>query len=63
MTEEDLLSLLRDRAYEAGSLTRYARAHGFTVQYLSEVLARTRRPGPKILKALGYKKVVEYFFK
>lgn len=37
-----------------------AKRLGVSPQYLSDIIAKRREPGPKILKALGYTKVVAY---
>lgn len=60
MDEDEVITLLRAEASKCASMTRYAKANGFTVQYLSDVFARKRQPGPRILEALGLRRQVKY---
>jgi hypothetical protein len=54
VTEEDLRGVLRGACVEAGGQTAWAKKHGVGKAYVNDVLAGRRRPGPAILKALGY---------
>ena len=52
------------RAYAASvtkdSQTQFAREHGVSLQYLNDFLRGRRDAGKKLLRALGYEKVVTY---
>ena len=49
----EVLALLRKEVAAVGSMRAYARQHGYTVAYLSDVLRGRRDPGPKVLTPLG----------
>lgn len=57
---DGLLDFLRDACTEAGNQTLFAAKHGVSTVYLRDILSRNRPPGPKVLKALGFRKVVLY---
>jgi len=59
MTEVEIRQDIRERA-KKGTLTDVARELGVSVQYLHDVVKARRRPGRKLLKALGLRKNVEY---
>lgn len=46
------------RSYGAGTQAGWARAHGVSAPYVSDVLAGRRAAGPAILVALGLRKPV-----
>lgn len=60
MTRKQLLALLRRQCDKAGSQKAWAKAHGLSTSYLSDVLTNNRAPGWKILKALGVTAAVTY---
>lgn len=60
LSQDDVVMILKRETDKAGSQKAYAAAIGVSAQYLSEVLAGTRAPGEKILKALGLRKIVVY---
>lgn len=53
------LDILKKRI-EIGGSNATARALGVSTTYLSDVMCGRRKPGPKILKALGLERVVIY---
>jgi transcriptional regulator with XRE-family HTH domain len=59
MTIEGVRALLRGRL-DKGSQRTAAIALGVSQQYLSDVLTGARTPGPKILWALGLRRVMGY---
>lgn len=54
IAEPDLLSLLAAQIAKAGSLRTWARTHGLSAAYVSDVTRGRRSVGPRILKPLGY---------
>jgi len=57
---KDLRKMLRQDVDRAGGTAAWARQHGVTMQYVSELL-RFRKPiGPKVAAALGYEKMIIY---
>jgi DNA-binding transcriptional regulator YdaS (Cro superfamily) len=60
MTADDVLALLARECEKAGSQSAWAKAHGLSAPYVSDVLKRRREPGRGILDALGIEKVVTY---
>lgn len=59
MTKEDVIRLLRDLQ---GPRTQreYAQVLGVSESYLSAILVGRNEPGPSVLRAIGYKRVVLY---
>ena len=55
-----ILEALNAAITAAGSRSQFCRAHNLSPAYLSEVLRGTRRPGPKILAAVGWTVATEY---
>jgi len=60
LTHAKLIKLLRETTEDAGSAKAWGELHKIGAPYISDVLNRRRDPGPKILKALGLRKVVLY---
>ena len=60
MTLEAFLAYLELSCRAAGSQQAFAKAHGISPQYLSDVLRGRRDPGQKLLDAMGLKRVVSY---
>lgn len=60
MTLDKVVEQLRREVAEAGSEIAWAAPHGISQSYVNFVLRNVIRPGPKILKALGLKKVISY---
>jgi hypothetical protein len=57
---DDLIALLSLRCVAAGSMSAWARQKGVSTTYVSEVLRGKKEPGGKLLKAIGYRRVVMY---
>jgi hypothetical protein len=57
---KDVLALLRAEISDAGSQTEWARRKGLGRVSISYVLGERRSPSPRLLKALGLRKVVAY---
>jgi hypothetical protein len=53
MNDSDILKMLPGAFREAGSLRGWAKQHGMTASYVSSVMHKRSRPGPRILAALG----------
>ena len=53
MRLEDVQKMLRKACEAAGSLGKFAEAHGLTKQYVSQVLAGGRPPSEKLCDVLG----------
>jgi len=51
---------LRSACAAAGGQQAWAKRHGISPQYVSDVLNARRDPGASILRALGWKRVVTY---
>jgi len=51
---------LRGQIAEAGSESAWAEIHGLSQAYVNYVMRGVAKPGPRILKALGLKKVTSY---
>ena len=61
LTLNEVVALLRKRCEEHGSQKAFAKMHDISAQYVTDVLHNKRRePGPKILDALGLRKVITY---
>lgn len=62
MNKSELINYIQsiiDEQHE-GVQAAFARAHGFSVAYLNDVMRERREPGQKILDAIGVEKVVVY---
>jgi DNA-binding phage protein len=53
LTDEDVLTLLRQEVERAGGMQRFAEARGVSQSLVSMTLGRQRRVGPAIAAALG----------
>ncbi len=51
---------LEKACLKAGSQYQFATQHKLSPQYVSDVLRGHRKPGPAMLKALGFRRVVSY---
>jgi len=56
----DVYAMLRQSCRDAGGQSAFARKHGVTAAYVSDVLNGRQDPGPALLKAIGVRKVVRY---
>jgi hypothetical protein len=53
MTADDVRNLLSRACDQAGGIRSWAREHGLSAAYVSDVLAKRREPGPSICEAFG----------
>ncbi len=60
ITHDELIELIRAAAKGAGSQRALARQWDVTPSYITDLLYGLRDPGPKILEALGYERLVFY---
>lgn len=60
MNHAAFILFLRGRVKEAGSQRAFAESCSVSEAYLSDILRMRRSPGPKILDAVGYKRVISY---
>lgn len=60
MRLSEVLALLSRHCEAAGSRAAWAKAHGVSATYVSDVLGGRREPGVSILDALGLEKRVTY---
>ena len=60
ITEAELVALIKERVKEFPCRTVAAAGLCVSLGYLDMVLYRYRHPGPSILEAVGYEKVVLY---
>ena len=60
MTTDDVRDLLRRAISITGEQKAWADANHISQAYVSDVLARGREPGKKILNALGLERVTTY---
>lgn len=60
MTKQDLLKRLRARLHSYPNQKTAAAALNITPQYLADIIAGRREPGPKLLTALGLRRAITY---
>ena len=60
MSPAEFLEFLSKEVMAAGGQTLYAVKVGISKQYLNDILKGRKEPGMKLLKAIGYKKIVTY---
>lgn len=60
ITRDELIDLIRVAVKSAGSQRALARQWEVAPAYITDLLHGLRDPGPKILDALGYERVVLY---
>jgi hypothetical protein len=60
MTLDQVLVLLRRECDKADGQAAWAKRHGISAAYVSDVLNRRREPGEGILRPLGLEKAVTY---
>lgn len=59
--EWDVLEVLQDDITASiDGQAAWARAHGISPAYVNDVLHGRRDPGPKILDAIGFEKMITY---
>lgn len=60
MNSRDVIRLLLDECREAGAQSTWAKKHGLSASYVTDVVRGRRAPGPRLLKALGLETVTDY---
>ena len=60
MTASDVVSLLCQECERLGGGSAWAKMHGVSAQYVTDVRQGRREPGPAIYKALGLERVVSF---
>lgn len=60
MTHSNFLKRLQIAVAQAGSQTALAKQLGISPSLVSMVLAQRWEPPPKLLRAMGYRRVVSY---
>lgn len=60
LTEDEIMERLQAAITETGSQRSFADKHQISLQYINDVLRKRRKPGQKILDALGIERIVTY---
>lgn len=60
MTPDQFIMYCKAQIEILGSQKAFAARYGISEQYLTDILKRRREPGEKILKALGFRRIVTY---
>jgi DNA-binding transcriptional regulator YdaS (Cro superfamily) len=60
MTRRSIQQHLKQLVHDVGDQKTAATQIGVSPTYLSEVIRGTKPPGPKILKAIGFRRVEAY---
>lgn len=60
LSSEEFLDLIRREVKACGTQKAFADKVGVTQGYINDILKKKREPGPKILDALGFRKVIIY---
>lgn len=60
MNDLEVIEAIRDACAASGGIKKWATAHGLSTPYVSSVLYGRRALAPKILAAVGLKRVVVY---
>jgi hypothetical protein len=60
VTNEHVLSALREACRRLGSQKAWAERHGFSPAYVTDVLRERRELAGRLLGALGYERVVRF---
>jgi hypothetical protein len=60
LDEVDVCAMLRNACRAAGGQRSWARAHGVSEQYVSDVVGGRKKPGESITTALGLVRVERY---
>ena len=61
MNADGIRALLRRECGNAASGKRWAEEHGLAFSYVYDVLAKRRKPGKKLLTALGKRKAEQMY--
>jgi hypothetical protein len=60
ITRDELIDLIRTAVKAAGSQRALARQWDVAPAYITDLLHGLRDPGPKVLEAMGYERIVVY---
>ena len=60
MNETQFIGLLIRACEQAGSQAAWAKAHGVSAAYVSDVVNYRKSPGSKIVEAMGFERVTVY---
>jgi hypothetical protein len=60
ITRDELIDLIRAEIKKFGSQRALAREWRVAPAYITDLLHGLRDPGPKILEAMGYERVISY---
>ena len=60
MNLQEVIERLRRACRQAGGQNHWARRHGLSQAYVSDVLTGKKPPGPRLLAALGLRLVTTY---
>ena len=58
--DQELIELVRQFVKDCGTQANAAKKLGVSQPYIGELLRGSRLPGPKVLKAMGFRKVTSY---
>jgi hypothetical protein len=56
---EEVRTILRAKIEQAGSMRKAAKKLGITAAYLCDIIHERRNPGPRVAKALGFRREVK----
>lgn len=62
-TEDEVRKQLADEVEEAGGMRAFAREHGFSAAYISDIMLKRRGLSPAILKLLDLEKWVNVSYR
>jgi DNA-binding transcriptional regulator YdaS (Cro superfamily) len=60
LTENDMRNILRHRCASAGSAAAFAQQANLSEGLVSQILSGRQKVGPKMAKALGYRKIIRF---
>jgi DNA-binding transcriptional regulator YdaS (Cro superfamily) len=60
LNENDLRQILRHRCESAGSAAKFARQADLSEGLVSQILSGRQKMGPKMARALGYRKIIRF---
>jgi DNA-binding transcriptional regulator YdaS (Cro superfamily) len=60
MTEKEVIERLRIACQNAGGQKAFAKLHGFSAAFVSDVVNGKRHPSDRVLEAIGLERVVTY---
>lgn len=60
MDIDELRAVLAGACEKAGGQSAWAKSHGLSAPYISDILKKRREPGPQVLDALGFERIITY---